>query len=524
MAFINITTNNQSRSLRNSTTVIDNWIYIPGNTITGDYTKPYAITSLDDFKKLFGDHGVDDSKTFNYVTGVLASGLPVIFQRIVGEYGNTITSTATKASMTLSTTSGTGDEQTTTPQVTIYEKYGGTFGNDLKITIRDTGTAVWVDVYYKYTLIETKKLLAYTTDTTAQQKAAQLIKNINSEDYKFERIEIKIAEGRTAADFVLPEVENKAFEVQGVDVTDSSIKNWIPAYISSMTDKLLWQPKFITSGGYTDPETSTEVPIAKAIKELTLARQDCRGIIDVPSGTPIGEYRDFASKVSYQQLSDSQPIPSLAMYGPWQYMQIGDEQDWMPPSYVFLTVLGNDLLRGGKAYTPKAGLLNGRIYNIIRPEKEMGSSIVDDWQDDTQVDINPIIRMQSGDYVIAGNSTLLIPDSVSGENNAFLESSADLTVIEIRRFVYNIAQELQYQYNSVNAFETFAIRVSKFLDTMRSEGAVYDYEIIDISSDASPRTLSIELNVQLSPTIKNIEIFLNVNYGSIEVTTGGGVN
>ena len=129
------------------------------------------------------------------------------------------------------------------------------------------------------------------------------------------------------------------------------------------------------------------------------------------------------------------------------------------------------------------------------------------------------MRLQSSNYVIAGNSTLLRTDS--NESNAFAESSADLTVIEIRRFVYNLASELQYQYNSTSAFETFSLKTAKFLEMMISEGAITQYEINNISTNSEPRKLKIQLNIYLSPTIKNIEILLNVAYGSVEVTTGG---
>ena len=73
------------------------------------------------------------------------------------------------------------------------------------------------------------------------------------------------------------------------------------------------------------------------------------------------------------------------------------------------------------------------------------------------------MKLQSGSYVIAGNSTLLQTSTDGNELNAFSESSADLTIIEIRRFVYNLATELQYQYNGVEAFETFSLRTAKFL-------------------------------------------------------------
>ena len=82
MAFIEINTNNLSRELRNAQTFIDNWAYVPGTSITGDYTKVYAFTSLDEFKNACGTKGPEGSPTFNYISGLLNSGIPVLFRRI----------------------------------------------------------------------------------------------------------------------------------------------------------------------------------------------------------------------------------------------------------------------------------------------------------------------------------------------------------------------------------------------------------------------------------------------------------
>ena len=131
------------------------------------------------------------------------------------------------------------------------------------------------------------------------------------------------------------------------------------------------------------------------------------------------------------------------------------------------------------------------------------------------------MKINGSTYAIGGNSTLLIPEEETGENNLFLESSADLAVIDIRRFVYNLATELQYQYNSAEVFETFGLRTSDYLDRMISEGAVTDYAIYNESSDKEPRKLKIRLDVYLSPTVKKIEILLNVGYGSVELDEGG---
>ena len=70
MAFIDIYTNNLSRELRNATTYIDNWAYVPGTAITGDYKRIYAFESLDDFKNACGTKGPEVSITFEYVSGL----------------------------------------------------------------------------------------------------------------------------------------------------------------------------------------------------------------------------------------------------------------------------------------------------------------------------------------------------------------------------------------------------------------------------------------------------------------------
>ena len=82
MAFIDIITNNQSRQNRNTVTYEDNWVYVPGNTITGDDSKPYLITNLEDFKSQFGSYSPDNSITYEYVSGILNAGLPILFRRI----------------------------------------------------------------------------------------------------------------------------------------------------------------------------------------------------------------------------------------------------------------------------------------------------------------------------------------------------------------------------------------------------------------------------------------------------------
>lgn len=517
MAFIDIFTNNLSRELKNAATYIDNWAYVPGTAITGDYKKVQPLTSLDQFKSLFGSRGPEGSITFEYVSGLLNAGIPVLFRRIACTGQDTASEVAgvTKAEVTL--THFDTDAQADKNDVKITEKFGGTYGNDINITIRNTGVAYWIDVYLKYTLLERHKLTNIVNGEPALELNARLIKALQT--LNCERIDIEVLE-TDPAKFDLQAVSGK-YLTGGSDFDESLVAAEIAKSFDYITDKILYQPKFLTSGGYTDADMTVAADIATAMLNLSLKRQDCRALIDLPIGTPAEEQQQLATLVGYQQLSDDQPIPSASICAPWQYMQVGTTQLWMPPSFVFLTVMGNSLSKGGKSYTPKAGIASGQVANVIRPEFEIGSDLSQQWQSDTAVNINPIMKLQGGRYVIAGNSTLLTPDSTLGEENAFAESSVDLAIIEIRRFVYNLATELQYQYNSTTAFETFALRTSDFLNVMQSEGAVMDYIITNVSTNADPRTLKIKLDVYVSPTIKSIEIYLNVAYGNVELNVGG---
>lgn len=515
MAFIDITTNNLSRELANSMTAIDNWVYVPGTAITGDYTRPMLFTTLDDFKNTCGSRGPEGSYTYEYVTGLLSAGMPVMFRRIACE--NQDTSNTEKVEHAKATFSHQ-NEGSTIVDFVVEEKYGGTFGNDLYITYRPSASAIWLDVVLDKSLIERKRLAVRRNDDP-ETLAKEVIKSLKT--IEFERINITdINDDPTTFDVNTP--RDRIQLDGGADFPEELVAKEIPQSYKFIYDKMLYKPKFITSGGYTDDGTDGTYPIASAMKAITEARQDCVAIIDLPIGTEKSDYMTTATSLAYTQYTDSSTIPSARMFGPWVYMRVGADSYWMPPSFAYLTTMGNRLSEGKKAYNPVAGLSTGVIKNVVKTEFEIGSDISEEWQSDTNVNINPIMKINGSTYAIGGNSTLLIPEEETGENNLFMESSADLAVIDIRRFVYDLATELQYQYNSTEVFETFGLRTSDYLDRMISEGAVTDYAIYNESTDLEPRVLKIRLDVYLAPTVKKVQILLNVGYGSVEIETEGG--
>ena len=504
-----------------------------GAAITGDWSRPVPLRSLDEFRKKYGTYSPDGSITYEYVAGILSAGLPVLFQRIACKdqadvqwiNGSAIVSQDTpkaeQASYIYSHITAGDVEQT---DLKISEKWGGTYGNKMTVCIRSSNNVYWMDIKYNGVVVEKVKLITFTGNESAIEKKRKFIDVLNKTEFNKIIVEvlcpIDIQTGEYDYDkFQIPSSEDDMPLAGGTDFDEDLIKDEIPNMYKLIEDKVLYLPKFITSGGYTDISSSSE--IGDAMKELTLVRQDCRALIDLPLGTLRESYQIEANKYGYSQLASTTPIPSASMFGPWMYMQIGNDQIWMPPSFAYLTVVGGAVSKGEKVYTPKAGLVSGRVSNIIKPEFEIGSDICSLWQSEGKLQINPIMRLQTNDFVIAGNSTLLRIDE--DEVNAFSESSVDLAVIEIRRFVYNLATELQYQYNNASAFEKFSIRTSTYFNGMEKQGTIADYAIANVSTDDDPRTLKIKVNVLVTPTIKAVEIYLNVAYGSVTLNAGGEV-
>lgn len=505
-----------------------------GVAITGDWSRPISIRSLDEFRKQFGTYSPDGSITYEYVAGLLSAGLPVLFQRIACKNqadiqwvnGSAIipqeTPKAEKASYTYS--HSLGENLGEQADLKVSEKWGGTYGNKMTVCIRNSNNIYWLDIKYNGATLEKVKIVTFTGNESDIERKREFINAINKLELSKVVIEVLCPIDDNTGEyqydkFLIPSSNDDMPLTGGTDFDEDLVKAEIPNMYSLIEDKILYLPKFITSGGFTDNSSTSE--IGDAMKALTLVRQDCRALIDLPLGTLREDYQTEANKYGYSQLASNTPIPSASMFGPWMYMQLGNNQIWMPPSFAFLTVIGNAISKGDKAYTPKAGLVNGRVLNIIKPEFEIGSDICAEWQKDGKVNINPIMRLQSNDFVIAGNSTLLRIDE--DETNAFSESSVDLAVIEIRRFVYNLATELQYQYNNASAFEKFSIRTATYFNGMEKQGTISDYAIANVSTNDDPRTLKIKVEVLVTPTIKAVEIYLNVAYGSVTLNAGGEV-
>ena len=96
---------------------------------------------------------------------------------------------------------------------------------------------------------------------------------------------------------------------EGQDFDENEVRVSLPETYHFIEDKILCQPKFITSGGYIYLDMGSNKDIATAMVDLYLKRQDCRALINLPLGIDILDQQGYVADLGYQQLSDDQTIP-----------------------------------------------------------------------------------------------------------------------------------------------------------------------------------------------------------------------
>lgn len=187
----------------------------------------------------------------------------------------------------------------------------------------------------------------------------------------------------------------------------------------------------------------------------------------------------------------------------------------MPGSYIELIAIGNSISKGNPVYLAPAGVDRAVINQIIRPEYEIGSDILEQWQSNDSIgNINPIMKIKSYGYCIFGQRTLYDtgdPEMVS----SLQELSGVLAINEIRRAAFNIGLSLQFSANNIFTFGRFESQLSNKLNEMKVNGAVSDYLIQNVSTENDPRTMKIKIDVSLVPVAENFDIELNITKDNI---------
>lgn len=379
---------------------------------------------------------------------------------------------------------------------TIKDKFGGSYGNTYAYTIHVSNTSVVLKVYTVNTVnklttttaLETIKLadisnIPVTSDDYGTQVANKILNTwgglVDGEPPVIEGNYVYVIFNNDEGGLVsaLSNIKtntNLVMLTGGADADNESVASEIANVYPKLTDKFLYDFKFITSGGYTDEfgEGVTVYPISDAMVALAEERQDCICFIDPSLSIPANDLQKF-----YQNFNSSY----ATAYAPWAYMKTEASSDlWMPPSYIFLQTLASSIKSGNALWNPPAGVRRASVSGIIKPQYEINSALLDAWQntESTQC-INPIMKLRQYGYVIYGQKTLYyIVNNDMNLRSALQELGVRLTANEIKRAINLISISMTFESNNIRTWNEFRGKLDPYLLQMKADHGLNSYEII----------------------------------------------
>ena len=276
-------------------------------------------------------------------------------------------------------------------------------------------------------------------------------------------------------------------------------------------DPYIYDFDFICAGGFTniyskDGDTidtgSDLTSIHANMIKLAYSRGDAVACLDTPKEYTHSDVIDYFSK-----LSNSDVVYSYATaHGPWCKIRdlVTGNNIEMPASLIFLATIGRNLTKNSEAqiwYAP-AGVARASTNMVVAPEYEIGSTILNEWQNLNSVRINPIMKILSYGYTIYGNSTLMQDET--GYTKSALQSLGTRVLCNvIKKAIFSICVALTFEPNDYILWAEFKTRLSKTLEQMKINGGIGDYQIVmddTTVTDEAKNDLKVPGKVFISPT------------------------
>ena len=224
----------------------------------------------------------------------------------------------------------------------------------------------------------------------------------------------------------------------------------------------------------TDPAVYNGVtPIHAAMINLVDTRQDCIALFDVPCNY------DKMSIVEYSRILNTS---YGTMHFPWCWVadpDISGNMLLMAPSYIFLyTFLSNlDNNVDSQKWFPPAGVKRATARVVKKPYFEIGSVILNNWQNDQTARVNPIMKLKQYGYVIYGQYTTL--PAIDMFTHSALESlNVRLIANVVKKKIFDVCLNLAFEPNTSVLWLKFYSQMDEYLRYMQYNEGVYAYKIV----------------------------------------------
>jgi hypothetical protein len=298
------------------------------------------------------------------------------------------------------------------------------------------------------------------------------------------------------------------YEGIAAEPTDS---DW-EAIWENLTDKTLYDVRFLTTGQYTAP--------SKNMIKCAAKRGDCIALLDHPEDettikeedliedadiTVVKKVRNYFEQYKDDGIAGTIDAGSyVSCMTPWFKTKnatlLGDSEEkeiGIPASFGYLFAYANSIVTYPEWYAV-AGSFRGIIkeltdvyYDYSSSEIEIlqargadGEVDLDDLGDNEGCAINPIALVRPFGYIVWGNRTFRENDGTTVATS-FL--NVRNLVSAIKKALYNAARKYTFEQNSEILWINFQSQVTPLLDRMKSGNGILGYRFTKLKTDKKAR-------------------------------------
>ena len=268
----------------------------------------------------------------------------------------------------------------------------------------------------------------------------------------------------------------------GSNPSDDDVIHEVSKIFKPMSDKYLYDFKFIASGTfvdtYTPPNAITVVPQVKrryiedAMIECAEKRGDCLAFLDIPQGIGRDDTLDYFSHLTTSYAT---------AYAPWVRLRLDSgATKACPPSFIALLSIAKSVQRGGKVYAPPAGVNRAIVDNVISTSFDIPADYIDYWADNHSQFVNPIVYLDGYGYCIFGQKTLYNTAQVTTNQtgSALQYLNTRLVANEIKKRIFKTCIELTFELNNLHTWLAFKTKMEPLMNELLKNHSVVDYDFI----------------------------------------------
>lgn len=272
---------------------------------------------------------------------------------------------------------------------------------------------------------------------------------------------------------VLYQVPSKT--VKGTKVAITTFADMLAAlevdtFYAPLTDKGLYNPTFLTVGGYFSVDTATPkqtLPSAiTQIKTIAETRGDCLALFDHIWNVDTKDILTIATRVTTKY---------GAMFSPWCAYNINNIDITLPASVAYLESVASGIVNNPIWYA-MAGLQRGLVSGA--PIVIYGEEFANTLTTKTGASVNPIAYV-NGAVTIWGNRTLF-------NNEGSLKASSFLNIrnlcTRLKKQLYVSAKSILFEQNTDRLWFNFKSQLVAILDNMKTGQGISGYKVIKLQA------------------------------------------